>query len=328
VTLAGRVSTFFLVAPAVALAGYSAIFFYVARSYLYEQFDARLQTAVDLLAASIEVEDDDAKWQPDEHGIALDHDVLAEARWIVTDERGQVIDRYPALSRDDPRDGALFAYASARHPDGDLPADVGDWRVLQRQLDAPRPKPIGEREPHEFAALRITVARSPRGLEDAIHALAIAVVALPATVWAIAAAAGRWYVGRAIGPVRAMAAAAREAERAGFDLHIPVAEPRDELAELGIAFNHVLDRLRDAYERQRRFTGDAAHQLRTPLAVLRGEIDVARRRERPVPEYVKTLAILGQQAEALSATVEALLFLARADADRIPVQTEPIDLDA
>ncbi|MCI0548379.1 MAG: PepSY domain-containing protein [Candidatus Rokubacteria bacterium] len=164
-----------------------------------------------ILAASIEVETDDVKWQPDEHGINLDKGVLAESRWIVTDERGQVIDRSPALSRADPRDAAIFDYAREWHASGPASVPVGDWRVLQRQLGAPQPKPLAERDPHEFAALRITVARSPEALETTVRTLAIAVIALPAMVWAVAAAVGRRYVERAIRPVRAMAEAARGA---------------------------------------------------------------------------------------------------------------------
>src|SRR5262249_2646752 len=73
--LVTRVSAFFLAALAIALIGYSAVIYYLISSYLYRQFDANLHGALDLLAASVEVEQDDAKWQPGEHGIDLSQPV-------------------------------------------------------------------------------------------------------------------------------------------------------------------------------------------------------------------------------------------------------------
>jgi signal transduction histidine kinase len=89
----------------------------------------------------------------------------------------------------------------------------------------------------------------------------------------------------------------------------------DELEDLGQAFNGLLARLQEAYERQRRFTGEASHQLRTPLAVLLGQIEVALRRDRPAEEYRRVLEIAAVQGARLQRIVEMLLFLARADAE-------------
>src|SRR5690606_39589158 len=66
-----------------------------------------------------------------------------------------------------------------------------------------------------------------------------------------------------------------------------------------------------AFDQQQRFTGDAAHQLRTPLTVLRGEIDLALRRPRTDEEYRRVLQTLRCQTEELQQIIETLLFLAR-----------------
>lgn len=326
-TLAGRVSLFFLGALGLALAGYSAASYYFAQTYLNEQFDAGLRGALDILAASVEVEQDDAKWQPQEHGIDLRHPLLAQARWIVSDENGQTIDCSPALSRRDPQDAALFEYSRRFHEGRKRAMKVSDWRVLQRQMNAPQPKPIAERDPHDFASIRITVARSPQALNSELRKLATVVIALPAAVCLIAAIIGGAFVKRALRPVRAMASSARSMGRADFGRRLPIGPSRDELADLGEEFNRLLDRLQQAYERQRRFTGDAAHQLRTPLTVLQGQIDVLRRRERSVEEYVKTLGVLSEQTGELSRIVESLLFMARLEQDSAPPPQEPLQLN-
>ena len=70
-----------------------------------------------------------------------------------------------------------------------------------------------------------------------------------------------------------------------------------------------------AFERQRTFTAEASHQLRTPLAALLGQVDVALRRDRDADEYRRVLGAVRGQADRLGKVVEALLFLARADAE-------------
>ncbi len=326
-TFAGRVSAFFLIAMALALAGYSAIFYFVARHHLYEQFDSRLQTALDILAASVEVEFDDAKWQPLEHGIRLDRDVLVESRWIVADENGQTIDRSAGLERKDPQHAVLFEYSSRPHVEEDFAVQIGDWRILHRQLNAPAPKPVTEREPHEFASVRITVARSAAGLHNTMRQLSWATAVLPAAVWLVAAALGRRYIGRTLRPVRAMAERARAMGEADFALRMPVDNSRDELSALGEEFNRLLDRLQRAYERQRRFAGDAAHQLRTPLTVIQGQIDVARRKERTPEDYRQILQLLAGKVCELNRIVDSLLFMARSEIETGKAPAEQIRLN-
>ncbi len=101
----------------------------------------------------------------------------------------------------------------------------------------------------------------------------------------------------------------------------------DELDELGRAFNDLLSRLHVAYERQRRFSSDASHQLRTPLTVLIGQIEVALRQERSGEEYRRILGSALGRAVQLGRIVEALMFLGRAEADAQLPECEPLELD-
>jgi signal transduction histidine kinase len=125
-----------------------------------------------------------------------------------------------------------------------------------------------------------------------------------------------------------MAGAARSMGAADLARRLPAPadEPADELADLAAAFNGLLNRLGEALERERRFAGEASHQLRTALAALIGQVEVALRRDREPSEYRRALAAVLDQAGRLRRVVEALLFLARSEADARLPGVERIDL--
>ena len=92
-------------------------------------------------------------------------------------------------------------------------------------------------------------------------------------------------------------------------------------------FNQMISRLEHAFERERRFTGDASHELKTPLAVLRGDMEVALRRERTPEEYQRVLKSSLEEIERLTKLTEDLLTLARSDADQSVLEREQVQLD-
>jgi signal transduction histidine kinase len=107
---------------------------------------------------------------------------------------------------------------------------------------------------------------------------------------------------------------------------LPVPATEDELAELSKSFNDLLSRLQMAYERQRQFTGNASHQLRTPLTAVLGQIEVALRRGRSADEYRQVLSVVHGHAVRLRQIVESLLFLARNSGDAGLPNLEKIEL--
>ena len=115
----------------------------------------------------------------------------------------------------------------------------------------------------------------------------------------------------------------RQLERA---TRLPVSATGDELTELGHAFNDLLDRLQESFERQQRFTGDASHQLRTPLTIMLGQVEVALRRDRTSDEYRSALESVAVQSARLKQIVEMLLFLSRADSEAKLPHLETIEL--
>lgn len=144
----------------------------------------------------------------------------------------------------------------------------------------------------------------------------------------LAGLAGYLLARRALAPVAAMA---RQAERIGagnLQARLPGGNPHDELGELAAVLNGLLQRLDDAFARQRRFMADASHELRTPTAIVRGEAEVALSRPDRAPgEYREALHVVLREAERLARTVDDLFTLARADAGRYPLVPAELYLD-
>lgn len=99
-----------------------------------------------------------------------------------------------------------------------------------------------------------------------------------------------------------------------------------ELAALAQTFNAMLDRLEDAFGRLSRFSADIAHELRTPVNNIRGEVEVTLTRGRSVDEYREALASCLEESGRLSELIEALLFLARAESPGAHLVREPVNV--
>ncbi len=327
--LATRLSAFFLAALAIVLAGFSAALYVSARVYLHRQVDDRLAAGLAVLAAAAEVQPDGVEWEPHERvlsvGDVAGRDPLC---WAVHTEDGRLVDRSPG-----PGEAALTpesdGLAVTRRQEG---AGGGRWRVAGRRLlpAARGQDATGQSGPSGtlHGSLVVTVAVPIGPVERTLGMLGSLLIGLSAGVWLIAACLGRWLADRALAPLGRMVEAARglDASEAGWS--IPPAGTNDELEDMGRAFNDLLGRLRVAFERQRRFSADASHQLRTPLTALIGQIEVALRRDRERDEYRRVLGLVRGQAGNLARIVEALLFLGRADSEAGLPESVAIDLPA
>ena len=143
----------------------------------------------------------------------------------------------------------------------------------------------------------------------------------------LAAFGGLYLSRRALAPVAAMIDKARSLSPSRLGERIPVPGPQDEIRQLALTLNGLLDRLQQAFDSQERFVADASHQLKTPLAILRGELDLLRKREPTREETEAFLSSSSQELEYLSRMVEDLLLLARVDAGEAAVEAGTVRLD-
>jgi heavy metal sensor kinase len=143
-----------------------------------------------------------------------------------------------------------------------------------------------------------------------------------------AAVGGYWISRRAMAPVDRITLTARAitADRLSGRLEVP--PTGDELQRLSETLNDMLARLEAAFIETTRFTADASHELRTPVALIRTAAEVALRRERSPDEYREALASILREAERTSVLIQNLLTLTRADAGVNALQRAPVDLAA
>lgn len=175
-----------------------------------------------------------------------------------------------------------------------------------------------------IGVVQVGIARGD--IDEALRAVSL-VLAIAAPLALLVAIAGGYLLSRrTLSPVVAITdmAEALQANELGTRLHLKL--PNDELGRLARTFNAMLDRIEFAFERQRRFTGDAAHELRTPLSLLRSQVDLALKRDRTGEEYRAALQDIGVDLERLTTLVSTLLTLARADTGQLRIERAWTDL--
>ncbi len=131
---------------------------------------------------------------------------------------------------------------------------------------------------------------------------------------------------RALRPVTALTAAAETISTDQPQDRLPVPPTGDEIARLSEVLNRSFDRLQRSYEMASRFSTDASHQLKTPVAILRTGLDALRRMDSLPDEARAEVETLLTQVRRLTALIEDLLLLAQADAGRLQLETAPLDL--
>jgi two-component system, OmpR family, heavy metal sensor histidine kinase CusS len=144
----------------------------------------------------------------------------------------------------------------------------------------------------------------------------------------VAIVTGAWITRRGLEPIAEITRAAERIDAQLLEERIdPGPWPR-ELAALASAFDRMLARLQESFERLSQFSADLAHELRTPINNLLGEAQVALSRPRGSPEYVRVLQSALEEYGRLGRMIDSMLFLAQADRNRAAVDFAPLDAGA
>ena len=340
-SLTGRFSLFFLSALGLVLLGFSLSLYVSARFYLGRQLSERLSASLAVLAAAAEVHPEGVEWEPQERVLPLGQESGPERlRWMVFDPAGHCIDHSHNLI-----DSELTAAWNPGPGKTGLPSRLADgkgrfWKLSQRAISSGSARPLGsptERDSPRtgdspsgevfYPFLVLTVCAPLDPMQSTIATLAWFLVGLGLSIWLVSALLCRWLSRQALIPLTKLVESARNLDATDPGWCLERVGTADELDLLGRTFNELLSRLHLAYERRRRFSSDASHQLRTPLTVLIGQIEVALRQERPPEEYRRVLKSALGRAGQLARIVESLLFLARAETHAALPESECLELN-
>ncbi len=196
----------------------------------------------------------------------------------------------------------------------ELPGIEGTARMLARPLAVGRGQLI--------LVVGVSLADREETLSNLVRSFLIGV---PVAVL-LASGIGYWLASAGLAPVEAMRRRAKQVslERGGERLPLPAAH--DEIRRLGETLNEMLARLEDSFQRERRFVADASHELRTPIAVLKAELEAAIRIGGDDPEVRRSVAVALEETDHLAQLAEDLLLIARAADGRLPVQREQLEV--
>ncbi len=290
---------FLLLAATLAVWACTAFFVYRdARHEVDELFDAQLaQTARLLLRqarATVEEDDDEIEIEAEELREHLGHHYEQKVFFAITDRQGDLLltsSRSQAAASPLAQEPGFSTAELEAHP----------WRFFTLRDDRDRFRiTVGQR-------LDIRGELATRIAVQVLHPLAIFLPLFGALIW--------FSVGRALRPLKDLTRAVSRREPRNLS---PVElNPPAEVAPLVGALNNLLERIGDALERERRFTADAAHELRTPLAALSTHVQLAES-ARSEAERKESMAFVAEGLERMTRLVQQLLTLARMDPMGLP----------
>jgi len=312
-------------AAALVLVLAGALLYVLFRADLQRQFDRALDDKARLLASAVTREG---------NGLDLEFSELDMGEFLAGEGTGylelygadgSVLYRSPSLGAADlPR--AQADPGAPVHAAVDLPGDR-DGRAVTVVF---RPRPDEEEVPAADVAgeppLTLVMARETGTLDGVVArfgGVLLAVVLVTVLVMGLTITA---VIGGSLRPVASLTARLAGLDARDLSARLPETDVPDELRPVVLRLNELLARLETAFAREKAFSADAAHELRTPLAGLRANLEVALSRPREADDYRRTLEACLDTSAHLQALVENLLELARLDAGAVAPRRETVVL--
>ncbi len=195
--------------------------------------------------------------------------------------------------------------------------DVTDQKGITRRVHATR---------LDAAGTVVIVSQSATEQRTTLLVAGLLLGGISVVLLAVGGWLAYWLAGRALRPVHKIASLASNISEHDLHRRVDVSAPDDELGELVATFNNMLARLEGSFQGLRQFTADASHELRSPLAVMRAELERSLDRTRSVDGYREALQWALNDVDHMGRLVDQLLLLTRADAGTLRLVRQSVDL--
>jgi heavy metal sensor kinase len=172
----------------------------------------------------------------------------------------------------------------------------------------------------------VQVATSLEQVEEALNTLLLILWITVPSALVVASLGGLFLANKALRPVDEITKTARMITSKSLGQRIKLRRTKDEIGRLAETFNDMISRLDRSFKQIRQFSADASHELKTPLTILKGEIEVGLRKRRRLEEYRKILNSNLEEVNHMTQIVGDLLFLSKADMGEVHLQKHPTSL--
>ncbi|WP_298867092.1 HAMP domain-containing sensor histidine kinase [uncultured Gimesia sp.] len=308
-----RLTLWYAFALALMLCVFSLVLFLLVWQQVLARTDTGLREELQEIGLEVELADSVTVFAAQASARFSQHEFY---EFIVTDETSRIIFNSTGLKEP----VVTSSRSTTKMPEEKLETrelkGLGPYRIASTTMSG------------SFGTLNVQVMTSLIPLYNDLHTLQWAVAFLLPVAVLLAIASGQFLAGRALRQVQQIVDATNAINITCLDHRIQVANPDDEIGKLAVALNSLINRLERAVYEIRRFTADASHEIRTPIAALRLEAESVLRSPRTPEEYAQTLAVVVEETTRLGKLADQLLNLSRHDAGIVPCNHDPVQLDA
>jgi heavy metal sensor kinase len=164
-------------------------------------------------------------------------------------------------------------------------------------------------------------------VDETLHWLIITLGTATIGIFVFGWVGSNWIARMALSPVETLGQTATNVSAQSLDTRVFLKAPYEEFQQLATSFNNMLERLQGVFESQTRFIRDAAHELKTPLTAMKGNLEVGLQRDRSTEEYRDVLSTTLGQVEHLTRLVKSLLTLTQFSGEHPPIDRKPVLLE-
>ena len=268
-------------------------------------------------------------WMGERYALMLDEDV--RVRSVLFQER--FLEEYEEVRRGvHPALGPLLEeFLAATGAEGEVVSVDGRRLFVSKDYTGSAPgfrRHEGTVKTATGESFTVRLAMSEEPLDLALHQLRVYFALFVPPVLSLAGVLGYFFVRRALSPVGRILRQAERISRANVSERVPVPSESGEFRDLAQTFNEMLDRLDRAFQDLHNFAADAAHELRTPLATLRAELDTAIQQPRSPEEHERLLVSFAEEVTRMNRIVSDLFTLAKIDMRQYALHKERVELGA
>jgi len=310
------------IAVLLLLAVFSVGIYTIIRSVLFRQFDASLVSIAQVLAASVELDGDNIELEFEVQQMPEFQDRNRPTYYQLWNTDGTIVARSPLLdSKYLPRlTGSLGkpVFKTIKGIGGRIERAAG-FSFVPRLADS-------DNKATEKQMLTLVVARDSTSMFSQLKLLRWVLFSASAAIILLSVLVSALTVRQGLRPLTAIAGEIAHIKENDLATRIGTEGVPSELLPIKDRLNDLLSRFEDAFKRERRFTADVAHELRTPLAGIRSTLEVTLTRIRDVNEYQASLSDCLTISKNMQRMVDNLLTLARLDAQQITFRRVRIEL--